>query len=97
MSLHALGLHPSASLVVSKQSVGGASVPMETSPSHTTGSSTSSDSKQVSFGREQIIAARSHYRRQPQGITMDLVRLVIKTNVHRHHVNGQKVYFQQQS
>jgi hypothetical protein len=72
MSLQALGLYPSASLVVSKQSVGGASAPMETSPSHSTGSTTfpaPRGSKKVSFGREQIMAASSHTNKTPQGGT----------------------------
>ena len=74
-SLHALGLYPSASLVVSKQSVGGASAAMETGPSHSTGSTTSPaprGSKKVSFGREQIMAASSHTNRIPQGGTFIL-------------------------
>jgi hypothetical protein len=72
MSLQALGLYPSASLVVSKQSVGGASAPMETSPSHSTGSGSfpaPRGSKKVSFGREQIMAASSHTNKTPQGAT----------------------------
>ena len=74
-SLHALGLYPSASLVVSKQSVGGASAAMETGPSQSTGSTTSPvprGSKKVSFGREQIMAASSHTNRTPQGETFVL-------------------------
>ena len=72
MSLDALGLYPSASLVVSKQSVGGAYAPMETSPSHSAESTTipaPRGSKKVSFGREQIMAASSHTNRTLQGGT----------------------------
>ena len=71
MSLHALGLYPSASLVVSKQSVGGASAAMETGPSHSTLSPAfpaPRGSKTVSFGREQMMAASSHTNRTPQGV-----------------------------
>ena len=73
MSLHGLGLYPSASLVVSKQSVGGASAAMETGPSHSTGSTiypAPRGSKTVSFGREQMMAASSHTNRTPQGVAM---------------------------
>ena len=80
-SLHALGLYPSASLVVSKQSVGGASAAMETGPSHSqTGSTTSPaprGSKKVSFGREQIMAASSHTNRIPQGGTFVLTDTLV--------------------
>ena len=66
MSLHALGLYPSASLVISMQSVGGTSAVMETGPSHSIGSSSfpaPRGSKTVSFGREQMMAASSHINR----------------------------------
>ena len=69
-SLHALGLYPSASLVISKQSVGRVSAAMETGPSHSTGLTmfpVPTGSKKVSFGREQIIAASNHTNRTPQG------------------------------
>ena len=79
MSLHALGLYPSASLVVSKQSVGGASAAMETGPSHLTGSTTfpaPRGSKKVSFGREQMMAASSHTNKTPQGVAACMCKLM---------------------
>ena len=77
MSLHALGLYLTASLLVSKQSVGGASAAMETGSSHSTGLTTSPaprGSKKVSFGREQIMAASSHTNRIPQDTQINIER-----------------------
>ena len=66
-----LDFAPQHSLVVSKQSVGGASATMETGPSHSIGSTTypaPRGSKKVSFGREQMMTASSHTNRTLQGV-----------------------------
>ena len=85
-SLHALGLFLSASLVVSKQSVGGATVPMETSHTQSRGPTRSSvvgGTKKVSFGREQIIAASSHIQgTTPQGTLYSCTSTVYTCTVH---------------
>ena len=68
-----LDFAPQHSLVVSKQSVGGASTAMETGPAHSIGSTTypaPRGSKKVSFDREQMMAASSdcHTNRTLQGV-----------------------------